>query len=212
MSMYRFCFMLCVIFSACICIACSNPASVNVADVYSTPPDTDSIRSQLLKKAREIQWSEDVIYVKKNIETHNSFESGASIYPYLQGFASLDITQLPSGIIDIIQSLLTAGESPLVVFDELFTKHYVSLIFRYELQQLPEITAWRYGKPYISSYDDKRIFEVPVRVYFDDTLLRSYCDILFFFQEKKPADSSSAPQYYIEQVQFGQEQAEQVHE
>lgn len=134
------------------------------------------------------------ILLPEGLFLSDKFYIGPKVYPFIEGFASLDLSTIKEDEFKLLTDFLTSlKDKNLQESLILPSESYLSTILQYELETLPQITNWIIGSPHKGKITDiVEIYEVPVRLFFDFGFMDILIDLAL-----------SEDKYFIEQVRLG---------
>lgn len=121
----------------------------------------------------------------------------SKVHPYIENFASLDISLIKNEELSLINNFLESLKAKTINPENFILENrFMVTLLNYDIKDWPDITDWIIGKPYKGEiYIEENpfeIYEIPVRLIFDD----SYLDILIDLIKDE------TDKYFIEQVSF----------
>ncbi len=157
--------------------------------------EDESLRSKIEQVYNTVEWQEEntvkrdeVIGITDGLEKPLSFFDSPAIYPNLQGFTSLDNSQLPNTLVNKMNTFLEKLPENVDENFILEQRTYVIFYIKRSLFNF-QIDSWLYGKPVIQD----NMYEFSVRLFSDE----SYRDTHFFVVK---TDND----FYIDQIQIGE--------
>ncbi len=178
--------------------SCSNDSG----STYSDTPENNSIRSSVEQTKNSIQWvdeskggSEENAQIENNTWEPTSritIENGeiaplffqhlnadVALYPYLDGFASLDTSSVPNHlyqfILDFLDSLNTKNIDASFFNEE---QLYLKTIIQYEMREYPVIVSHVIGEAFLFD-NPSGAYEIPIRLVFENGYANCflYCEL-----------------------------------
>lgn len=176
---------------------------------YSVVDEAASIRYAVKKATNAVSWTDPLepgaleeepagkvrgvlFYPAAGFSLTGSMEP---VYPTLENFGSLDTSLMSSAILSGVNDFLRQlSQKNLSFGSSYFDRPYEGVVILYEASQLPEITGWTVGKPFISSGDSPS-FEIPVLL----ATAEGECSVRIYLNPEK----ALMDEVKIQQVMFG---------
>ncbi len=175
-----------IVFSVCIFSSCSN--SDTTAKFNYDGEET--LKTLVEQRETEIQWpqvknesvaSSDTkfnITIKNDMELFLYNNSDKEVYPSLEGFGSLNTSNMSKNLLNFISSFLESVQKKNIdiLFFE-YEKIYMQTVLEYNLRDYPDFTDFVIGEAF--AFDTpKYSYEIPARMYFSG----GYTDVTIFCQ------------------------------
>lgn len=184
--------------------SCSNGSEI----IFNN--DTVFVRDETLTKINSVDWiseipaqrtqefQSDVTINEPYGQKEGQFFSytilgDEQIYPYLDGFGSLDTSFLSQELLGFLTEfikLLGKGE----LSEALFVKDtgFLAYSLNYTIKEFLPLENYIIGKPFLFPLENIVIYEIPVRLIFKN----GYSDAMFYFEKQETA-------YFCQQVMLG---------
>lgn len=175
---------------------------------YSVVDETASIRYAVRQAVNSVTWTDpmepDAISAEPKGKIKGtlfypaagfSVGNGDAVFPSLENFGSIDVSIMSRSVLTGINDFLKQlSQKSLSFSSSFFDRPYEGVVILYEASQLPVITGWTIGRPFIST-DDSASYEIPVLL---DTE-NGNCPVRIYLNPEKAA----ADEVKVQQVMFG---------